>query len=287
VTASSGKPIFPEEFSVEKLERFSKRLGPYLFSCQFLNKPIPPKDTPFDVKYLRYYTWGKETEGDPRSRTTIRHEVSDGEVLPDIPCSNLQLVMICDPNHAGDKGRCNHAIVVLGVDKDKLRLIKENGETKSVKLDYIYLLDSWAESASYDALIGNIYRLADKWRLREFYLETIAAQKYLKYHLDYRNRIEGRRLTVKELKTSRAPNAKDDRILAIGPWFENRQFWCKRSDVKFIEEFSLYPNGATRDTLDVIGYGSELLSKTGWSSTAVKKFYDSNTPTVGSGPCGY
>lgn len=271
-----GKPIFPEEFTIEKLERFQKRLGPYLFSCQFLNQPIPPKDTPFTPENLRYYQLTREmTKDGGKGRIIIRHEVTGGQVINDIPLSALKIVMVVDPNHAAEEGRCNHAITVVGVYK---------GGTKET--ERAYLLDCWAESASFDKFIAKIYELAEKWQLREFYLETIAAQSYLKYHLEYRNRVDARKLRVKELKTPRTKNAKDQRILALGPLFENQQFWCRRSHTVFIQEYSLYPNGKTRDLLDTLGYGHQVWSE-GVSAGDYHSYLREYSPEMGTGPCGY
>jgi hypothetical protein len=281
----SGVPLFPEEFTLQKLERFAKRLGPYLFSCQFLNKPIPPKGVAFDPANVRYYSWRRELDS---KRIYLSHEVEQGEVLPDIPTSKLQIVMIVDPNHSGKHGRCNHALVVLGVLKDFEKTRIENGVTTNSKQDHIYLLDSWAEAADYDSLVNKIYEFSAKWKLREFWLETIAAQKYLKYHLEYRNKVENRVLKVKELKTPKTENAKDIRIQSMDEIFNNKRFFAKRTDTQFMQEYSLYPNGKTVDILDVVAYGPSVFTELGWSISELQKFYeeqDARPQPVG--PCGY
>lgn len=275
---AKGVPIFPEEFTLQKLERFSKRLGTYLFSCQFLNQPTNPDSSAFDAKYLRFYKWGRALDEGNVQRTVIQHEVEDGEVLENVPVSHLRIVMVVDPNHSGESGRCNHAITVVGVGQGK--------DDKGKDLDNIYLLECWAESTSYDAFISKIYELAEKFKLSEFWLETIAAQKYLKYHLEYRNRIEGRKLKIRELKTPRSANAKDTRIKALGPTFENRSFWCRRTDTGFIEEYTQYPFGKMRDILDTLGYSLELWG-TGWSKADMNDYIANYNPSIGAGKCGY
>jgi len=272
----AGVPIFPEEFSVQKLIRFSKRLGHYLFSCQFLNKPVPPKDLAFDPNYLRHFTWTRiQDKEDQIKRTAIKHEAEEGRVLPDLLLNNLQIYMVVDPNHSGEEGRCNHAITVTGY-----------LEGSRVEDERIYLLYEWAESSNYDEFIKKIYEVAADFKLHEFYLETVAAQKYLKYHLDFRNRVENRRLKVIELKTPRTKDAKHARIKALSPLFENKQFYCMRSHVKFLEEYSKYPNTQYRDILDTIGYAAELWGK-GWSKKDALDYLMNYQPVMGLGPCGY
>lgn len=273
---TAGLPIFPEEFTLEKLERWQRRLGTYLFSCQFLNSPTTPQALAFDVRLLRYYTFTKEDLSNPKSGVIIRHEVENGEAIPDVSVRELAIQMICDPNHSQEDGRCNHAISVVG---------QVFGHTKEV--ERAYLLDCWADSTSYDRLLEQIYFFADKWKLREFYLETIAAQVLLKYHIEFRNKISERKLKVIPLKTSRSKNAKLARIQALGPTFENRQFWCRRGNhVDFIKEYSLFPNLNKRDILDTLGYWNEIRGKA-VSRIAVADYYKSYQPQVGAGPCGY
>jgi len=279
----SGVPIFPEEFSVQKLSRFRKRLGTYLFSCQFLNQPVPPKDLAFDLSYLSYYKWvklEKERGQTGEARTGIRHEseVKDGRILnayPDLDLNKLQIYLVADPNHSQEEGRCNHGISVTGYLRGT-----------SIETERVYLLDEWAESTNTDEFIKKIYELAEKYKLGEIYLETNAAQIYLKYHLDFRNRIENRKLKIREVKSPKTKDAKHARIKALSPLFENRQFFVRDTLQKFIKEYSFYPNAKTRDILDTIGYSAEIWGK-GWSNDDLNDYFHNYTPPMGTGPCGY
>lgn len=244
-----GTPIFPEQFSIEKLIRWKQRLGSYLYSCQFLNNPVAPGSTRWGESYLNYYFFdlidkrvNPETGGWIDPRIKIVHETKNGFCPKDIMPRDLQISLVCDPNHAGQSGRCRHAIVVSGIHK---------------KLSRLYLLDVWAESASYDKLCNKLAELVQKWRLREIYLETVAAQKYLKYHLETIWRIKGINCKIKELKTDRSENGKAMRIEGMDAIYENGQVYCKRTDLAFIEEFTKYPVGKTVDVLDVVGYAPQ------------------------------
>lgn len=240
-----GVPIFSENFTKEKLERLAVRFGLYDFSCHYLNKPVNPGTTFFQENWLRYYKLEPRTQEDRRA--IIRHEVKEGEVIKDVdPSYDLKIVMIADPNHAGNKGRCRHALSVLGyLEKPFTRL---------------YLLDSWAESCSYETFVKQIYKVADFWRLDNFWLETVAAQVYLKLYLELRNKVEKRRLRVNELKIDYTPNAKARRIESMNPWFAEGNFFCRRDNqTDFILEYKQYPYGRTLDILDTIAYGPQVL----------------------------
>jgi len=239
------KTIFPEEFSFEKLLRIKKRLGSYFFSCQFLNNPVSPEDAEFKPAWLQFYVGEKDAQG----RSVLVHREKDGVKRKDLYVGHLEICMISDPNHAGQTGRAKHAIVVLG-------FYEEN----------IYLLDRWAEKASYDTYIGQLYKMAEKWNLTKVGLETIAAQKYLKYHIEYRNRIEGRTLRIQELKgeienvDGTMTRNKEWRIRnALGPVFENGRFWVQEKFQDFIEEYETFPKGKYVDMLDATAYHGQMV----------------------------
>lgn len=241
--------IFPLEWTKEKLYGLIPRLGLYYFSCQYLNNPVAEGTTFFDTTKLRYYTLEALSETDRRAK--VVHEVSNGEVIKDIIPSDLSIHMIVDPNHGGNSGRCRHAITVTGVQRSPLR---------------IYLLDCWAESCSYERLVQKMYELAKYWRLRECWLETVAAQRYLKFYLDYRNRIEGRKLEIRPLKMDTSANAKGRRIEALGPFLAEGQIWTRRAFPEFLKELGNYTgmangkpmSGHTVDIIDTLGYAPQV-----------------------------
>lgn len=241
-----GVPIFPEEFSLTKLRAMEQKLGPYLFSCQFRNRPVNPETRVFKDEWLRYYTFAPMGSGDKRIK--IVHEVEGGIVTADVLPRELLRTMVIDPNHSGEAGRCKHAITVMGCH-----------ERTGMK----YLLDVWAKSCNYEEFIDQIYIMGDRWKLDKFWLETVAAQKYLKYHLEQlRNK---RFMLIKELKTPRALGAKKDRIEALVPLFFRREVWVRKEQREFLGEYETYPNCRTLDVLDTLGYQPQT-----WGEGSVK-----------------
>lgn len=246
-----GTPIFPEAFSLEKLEKWKRRLGTYLFSCQFLNVPINPNEVKINKKDLQYFEFVESS--DPaithkKKRIALRHRVHEGAIVPDVMPRTLRRYMIVDPNHSENKGRCRHAITVTGVMDNPRR---------------IYLLDVWAKASSIQTFINAIFTIAKSWKLEEIWLETIAAQRFLKYHLDYEISISDdswmKRLQIKELKTPRTANAKQLRIEGLVPIIERHELWVNAyGQHEFMEEVESYPNGQLRDVLDTLGYGPQV-----------------------------
>lgn len=248
-----GQSIFPEEFSVETLAEIRRVQGPYIFSHQYLNLPVNPEECVFDKDWLRFYepTPAPVMTAEGKQRHWLKHEVVKGTTIKDVNPQTLVRTMVVDPNHAGSDGRARHAIVVTGFEPET---------------DRIYLLDVWAKSMSYDHLMANIYRMAELWGLPEFWLETIAAQKYLKYHIEYRNKIEKRRLTVKELRSDRGANAKRVRIESLEPLFRAGRFWVRRDQSEFLDEYYNYPGSPTVDVLDCLGYATQT-----WNAIHAKR----------------
>ena len=256
----SDTPIFPEEFSVKKLLRLKRRLGSYIFSCQFLNNPASPEDAAFKepwLSYFRLYT-------DPSGRDVISHDPRPEEidgygnrlvVRKNVYPRQFSIGMAVDPAHAGNAaaGRCRHAIIVVAV---------------SPSSDH-YILDAWARACSYDTFIAEFYRLAYRWGLREVGLETVAAQRYLKYHLEYRNKIEQHKLRVVELRGEvESPDGtlshkKSFRIHSIiEPIAENGRLWVQKKHQEFITEyvnFSLIGKNRFVDLLDAFAYIPQLI----------------------------
>jgi hypothetical protein len=239
-------PIFPEEFTKEILAEIRAIQGPYFFSHQYLNLAVNPEECIFNKDWLKFY---KPIESPIKiGRHWLRHEtVRSGTTMKDIDPNVLVRSMVVDPNHAGSEGRAHHAIVVTGLDPEN---------------DQIYLLDEWAQSTSYDDLMANIYRIADLWNLPEFWLETVAAQKYLKYHIEYRNKMENRKLNVRELKSDHSKNAKRTRIESLEPILRTDQNL-------FLNEYYAYPGGRTVDVLDCLGYAIQT-----WNAIHAKKILD-------------
>jgi hypothetical protein len=248
---TADTPIFPEEFSFEKLMRWKNRLGTYHFSCQFLNNPAAPENADFKEPWLNFFTIEEpdETNG---FRRMLRHEVRDGVVKKDFEYSHLRVGMSVDPNHSGNAGlgRCRHAIDVVGL---------------SSAGDY-YLLDCFAEACSYDAFYAKIYELAAKWKLTKVGLETIAAQRYIGHHIEQMSRLNGQSLRIIELKgevegpDGELTRKKEWRIRnVLAPIFESGRFYSQRKFQDFLGEYTTFPKGRYVDILDALAYMPQLI----------------------------
>ena len=271
-----GEPIFSEAFTTEKLLRWKRRLGSYHFSCQFLNYPIDPSKARFNMADFRYFNFEKvtgalsipkessasrlfELSQPQQYRITIRHHVADGDIEKDVFPRNLDRYMVVDPNHGGSHlgqetgkgGRCRHAIAVTGVSRDPRR---------------IYLLDQWAKAVDIKEFVKAVFFFAVKWKLTKVYVEAVAAQKYLLYHLnefvaDHKGaRPEIAAIVFLPLKTPQNAGAKEERIENFIPTVEAHELWLDVNNcAEFKEEAETYgQRKGLIDLLDVISYGPQV-----------------------------
>ena len=243
--------IFQEEFNELKLDRWRRRLGNYLFSCQFLNNPSAPENADFHPDDLRYFSLEKDLKNGVEE-WTIHHDVTDGIVKKNLAVNHLNLCLVADPNHSGNSGsgRCRHAINVVGLSSD--------GD--------FYLIDTWAQAASYDTFYAKIYEFSDKWKIRKLGVESYAAQKYILHHIEYTNRLEGRSLKVIPLEgevdagDGEMTKKKEFRIRnVLSPIFESHKFWAQRKQQDFFGEFSGFPKSKYKDVLDALAYAPQML----------------------------
>jgi hypothetical protein len=255
-------PIFPEEFSFEKLMRLKERLGNYHFSCQFLNNPCSPEDADFKPEWLSYYTLGVDANAYP----LIVHEPKNGLIYKDRRISEMSLAMTVDPRHSGNDsaGRCRHALVVLGslLSKDFVAMKGADPQDRQ----HYYLLDNAALQSNYDTFFAAIYKMARKWKIRRVGFESVAAQKYAIYHIEQRNRYETWPIRIVELKGEvEAPDGsisrkKEWRIRnVLAPIFESERFWCQRQHTDFVGEYQTFPKGRFCDLLDAMAYAPQIM----------------------------
>ena len=273
-----GEPIFPEAFTREKLLRWKKRLGSYHFSCQFLNFPIDPSKAKINMGDFRYFVILKVKNAlavpkedyskrlfdvipMKQERVIARHKVAEGNVEKDVYLlsPSYERYMVVDPNHGGSHmgqevgkdGRCRHAMIVTGVQREPRR---------------VHVLDEWAKACGIKEFVREIFRKAVKWKLRKVHVEAVAAQKYLIYHLNefvQENKhilpeIAG--ITFVELESSQKAGAKQERIEIMLPLIEAHEIWLDENNCTLLtEECQSYgQRKGLIDLLDCLSYGPQV-----------------------------
>jgi hypothetical protein len=249
----AGEPIFPEEFTMLKLAQIRTSLqtetgSNYDYAHFFLNQSVLPEECIFSPTWKRRYRFKQSRPDlsleDHRNNLLIEHQVYDGQALEDVPAGVLHRRMLVDLAHNKKKKRCNHVVMVVGW----------NPET-----DKLYILEVYAKNQGYSMLTDKIYEIGHRWMMSDMWLETVAAQDLMKFHIEERNRREKRPLYVNELPYDNSENAKKNRIETLEPLFKNYQVWNHASCVEFESEYDSYPASPTVDVLDTLGYVPQTL----------------------------
>ncbi len=243
-----GVPIFPEEFTMERLNQLRVRFGIRAYSAHYLNMPVTEEECAFRKSWIPRFRLmakeiGNENDGTPIKRTVIERIVN-GQTPEDLPVSDLERILILDPNHGGEKGRARHAAIVAGV--------RRRGKVKE-----IYLLEAWAKAVSHDSMIAEVSQLCQRWRVQKFYVETIAGQDGWMHFFETSMREKMPQMVVTSLPKERGAGAKERRVMSMSPIYERGQFWVRATgggSEEWMKEYELFPNGKTVDLIDCAGY---------------------------------
>jgi hypothetical protein len=244
-----GVPIFPEEFTMERLNQLRVRFGIRAYSAHYLNLPVTEEECSFRKNWIPRFRYmkkemGSDNQGAPIHKTILERNPKDGQVFDDIMLADLDRILILDVNHGGEKGRARHAAIVAGV--------RRVGKKKE-----ICLLEAWAKSCSHDGMIGMMSELCQKWRVQKFFVEVIAGQDGWMYFFENDMRSRMPQMIVVPLPKERGAGAKDRRITVMSPVYERGQFLVPSTGYgseEFMREYELFPNGKTVDLIDCAGY---------------------------------
>lgn len=140
-----GKPIFPQKFSLEALEKLRVEWGSYLFSSQYMMEPQDPADKKFKREWLHYY---------------------DAPIMPKKP--GMVFFMAVDPASRRRKNSDFTAMLVFGVDAK----------------GYLHLVDGVHDKLNPWQRVDAVIRLAQKWKFHTVAYETIGFQESDKFYLE-------------------------------------------------------------------------------------------------------
>jgi hypothetical protein len=263
-----GQPIFPEEFTMEKLADIRRIEGAYNYAAQFRNNPVAPEAVRFKETWLRNYhidAW-KEPK-------------SSNEIKPEERMKVANWGQLTDKNRLEALGIIEDKAEAMGATPERLKKamiheVKEGeaiGDIRAGELDRfafmdpnhsgefgrarnailvvgvynrppaqrrIYLLDCWAKACNHEEWLdaalstkaGN-RGLVVKWRCHSLYIESeVAGQQGWKYAIKERMKNMGidACFSVRGLKTDRSENAKTNRIIGMESIYENGFFWVRR-----------------------------------------------------------
>jgi len=238
------EPSWPEVYDHKQLQMIADAQGPYMFSTQYLLKPIAPEEMLFKYEWLQYYNTSKELPKIMRIFTTV--DLAGWE-------------------DTKRKGRQSRGVILTCGWDDK---------------NNVWVLHYDVGRFDPSEVIDLLYK---HWHLFAPEMIGIESVYYQKAMVHFTRKAMEKRgwMRIRELETSTA-TSKELRIRGLEPYAANLAIHCKPEHKDFITEFCEYvPNSpvCTKDILDALAYQIQI-AKPGVAvgSDASKKL----APVVGS-----
>lgn len=224
-----GSPIFPERFTMETLAKTRIKLGSYIYSCQYMLRPVDPADKKFKREWLKRFT--KEIAA------------KYGHVF----------FLVVDPASKQRKNSDFTAMLVFGIDADM----------------NFYLVDGIHDKLNPAERIDAVFRLVKKWDISTVGYETIGFQETDAFFIKQRQTKDGHYFNIVEITSHKTRKDERimglQPIMQAGRfWLPEVPIWYtrlwespddgkgKEVDIvlEFLAEFDFFPNAPHDDLLD-------------------------------------
>jgi predicted phage terminase large subunit-like protein len=217
-----GVPIFPEEFTLQELDRLLAVMGTYKYSCQYLNDPTQDTSRKFEEGWLKFY-----------------------DTLPE---GTYAFYTACDPaasvfKAGGGIARDGDytAIITIAINPD--------GD--------IFIVDVVCDRLGVDEFIYEVFRVVETYNPTAVGIETNAFQRALLFPIRAEMKRSNTYFHITELKASKVAN-KQLRILSLQPYFSNGAIFVRRDFGELLHEYRLFPLAKHDDALDALAYAVQM-----------------------------
>lgn len=214
VDEQTGEPNFTMFYTKEKLKEIEDQLGPYMFSCLYLNKPIDASLRVFQDQWIQYVS------------------------LSEVPQEGYFTVAI-DPAISQRDQSCETAITVVKHVRDS-----------SGKVWMYWIKDVHGHMLP-NKSIEEIFGLVERYFpfVRAIIVETVAYQMALKYAL--LDEMIKRKMNIGVLEFKGGHASKDERIQALQPYFAAGRIKLVRGLTPQTEsQLRQFPHGKLKDVID-------------------------------------
>ena len=219
---SRGTPIFPEKFSLEKLQFLRNKLGPTLFSCWYLNDPISQEAADFKKEWIKVY--------DP---TTVH------------PAT---LYMAIDPAHSLGADADFTAMVVGGMFSNGRIRVVDYFRRRVIPGDLIAAIFELVKKWNLKRV--GIETFAFQKTLK-FEIERQQRERKIFFSVDELGRNRSGRWEP--------PMSKEARIRQLQPLFEQGLVEIRSDMHDLVDELLSFPRGRRDDLIDALAYLKEKL----------------------------
>lgn len=225
-----GKPdrkgivTYPERFSHPVLDELETSVGPYLFSCLYLNQPVRSGDMVFKPEWLKHY------ETPPQSKSLAIYTTVDPATDPELA-----------------KGRDIDYSVVMTCAKD---LIK----------GHIYVLDYFRGRCNPGELASAIFDHVVRYHPIKVGYEDVAFQRSIEYWLKEMMRSEQVYFILEPVRYGK--KAKPIRISALQPLFASGSILLRSHMNELESELMTFPRGKHDDLIDALSMQLQMWKNT-------------------------
>lgn len=203
---------YPERFNAEVLEGIEQAMGPYLFSCLYLNEPVSPEDMTFKPEWISYY-----------------------EVEPAHLITYTTVDLAPPPEESLGKDLDFNVVITCGKDLSSGR---------------IYVLDYFRARCNPGKVIAEIFAQVMKWNPVKVGIEKVQYQKSLIYWIKERMRTENRWFLIEGI--THGNRSKSSRIEGLQPVFASGSILLRHWMSELVNELLAYPLAAHDDLPDAL-----------------------------------
>ena len=235
---ATGELTYPERFGDDVLRELEAALGPYMFSCLYLNMPVRSDDMIFKPEWIQYY------ETRPRTASLVFYTTVDPATDPTLARSkdtDYSVVMTC---------------------------------AKDLVTGSIYVIDYFREKCNPGALTSAIMEHVVKYSPIVVGYEDIAFQRSLDYYLKELMRQQGVFFILEPVKYG--SKSKPVRISALQPLFASGSIFLRSWMKDLASELLKFPLDRHDDLPDCLSMQLQLWQRT--KAKQLVKQPDDNDP---------
>ena len=227
----NGRPIFPERYDVEELQRMQEE-DPVFYAGQYLLEPTAGAASILNPAWLKTY----DIDG---SAIVFNNSVTSRKEY--LPLRSLTTYISVDPAFSKKSSSARTAIPVVGIDGERL-----------------FLLEDYAERVdSEDDIAAKVLDFTLRYKPKKIFIETIVAQVAVANAVRRRFREEGLPEPPIEEIRSHGQKGKVMRIFGLEHFFKRGLFYYHVSQTRFFNEYVSFPRAILRDLLDAISFQVE------------------------------
>lgn len=211
-----GQLTYPERFDEKTLERLEASLGPYMYSCLYMNQPVRREDMAFKPE------WFLDYDNIPPTQSFAIYTTVD-------PATDPKL---------SKTGKTDYS-VVMTCGKDTVTGL-------------VYVLDYFRRKCNPGELSAAIFEHVIKWEPILVGYEDVAYQRSIDYYLKELMRQQQRYFVLQRLELSRQKNAKETRIAGLQALFSSGTILTRSNMHELKSELLMFPMGNNDDLADAL-----------------------------------